>query len=130
MNPLNQIAAHLKVESTKIIKCEEWASVWFVVIRGKGGRFVSKSVVKRDTSKEVVLEALKPFLGSNTERTIIRQLAMGLSPRQMSNMGVCPYPTAVARCRAIATALGAENASLSKATKILSVLMVKQGGGN
>jgi hypothetical protein len=130
MKATDQIAAHLKIDTSSIKRSEEWASVWFVVIQGKGARFVSKTVVKKDTSREAVLEKLKPFLGSNLERTIIRHLGAGLSPRQMSNMGVCPYPTAVARCRVIATALSAENGSLNKATKILSVLMIKQGGSN
>jgi len=45
MNALNQIANYLKIESNEIKRCEKWANVWFVVIAGKGGRFVSKSVV-------------------------------------------------------------------------------------
>lgn len=48
MNALNQIAQHLKVEANNIIKCEEWANVWFVVLAGKCGRFVSKKVVKME----------------------------------------------------------------------------------
>jgi hypothetical protein len=47
MNALSQIAAHLEIEASQIIKCEEWATVWFVVTQNKGGRFVSKKVVKR-----------------------------------------------------------------------------------
>ena len=82
-----------------------------------------------DTKVEV-LEALKPFLSNNTDRTIVKHLGLGLTPRQISNMGVCSYPTATAKCRAIAMALGAENASLHKTRQILSVLLVRQGGSN
>lgn len=46
MNAVNQIARNLKIEASRIIRCEEWAKVWFVVIQGKGARFVSKKVVK------------------------------------------------------------------------------------
>lgn len=46
MNAATQIANHLKIEVTKIKRCEEWAKVWFAVIQGKGARFVSKKVVK------------------------------------------------------------------------------------
>lgn len=46
MNALTQIANYLKVKTAQIKRCEEWAKVYFVVIASKGGRFVSKSVVK------------------------------------------------------------------------------------
>jgi hypothetical protein len=41
-----QIASHLNISSASITRCEEWASVWFVVITGRSARFVSKKVVK------------------------------------------------------------------------------------
>jgi hypothetical protein len=42
-----QIAEYFKLyHESQITRCEEWANVWFVVIEGKGGRFVSKTVVK------------------------------------------------------------------------------------
>ena len=40
------IAQHLQVSPNQIIKIEEWANCYFVVIQGKGGRFVSKKVVE------------------------------------------------------------------------------------
>lgn len=43
---IRQIASYLNIDYGYIIRCEEWAAVWFVVIEGKGGRFISKSVVK------------------------------------------------------------------------------------
>ena len=67
MNALNQIAAHLKIESSKILKCEEWASVWFVVLAGKGGRFVSKKVVKKQMPKQV--NKSKPILRVKSVKT-------------------------------------------------------------
>jgi hypothetical protein len=41
-----QIASFLKIENSAIVRCEEWANVWFVVIAKKGARFVSKKAVK------------------------------------------------------------------------------------
>lgn len=40
------IARKLNILASAIIRVEEWATVLFVVIKGKGARFVSKSVVK------------------------------------------------------------------------------------
>jgi hypothetical protein len=59
MNALNQIAQHLKIEASRIIRCEEWATCWFVVVAGKGARFVSKSVIKL-----TVMELLDKKTGS------------------------------------------------------------------
>ena len=53
MNAANQIAQHLKIEVSRITRCEEWASCWFVVIQGKGSRFVSKKVVKMNQQQEI-----------------------------------------------------------------------------
>lgn len=38
------IAQHLKIEVSQIKSVGEWASVLFVVVKGKGARFVSKKV--------------------------------------------------------------------------------------
>jgi ribosomal protein L3 len=46
MNAQAQIAIHLNIAASAITRCEEWANVWFVVIVGRGARFVSKKVVK------------------------------------------------------------------------------------
>ena len=46
MNAVSQIAQHLEIKVSRVVRCEEWASCWFVVIQGKGSRFVSKKVVK------------------------------------------------------------------------------------
>jgi hypothetical protein len=46
-----QIASFLKIEDSVITRCEEWASVWFIVIAKKGARFVSKKVVKMTQPK-------------------------------------------------------------------------------
>jgi len=42
-----QIAQHLNVAESAIIRVEEWASVLFVVCRKIGARFVSKKIVKK-----------------------------------------------------------------------------------
>lgn len=42
---LLQIAQHLQVSPNQIIKVEEWKNCYFVVVKGVGGRFVSKKVV-------------------------------------------------------------------------------------
>ncbi len=43
-----QIAAHLNVNESEIIRVEEWSQVLFVVVTGKGGRFVSKRVIRQE----------------------------------------------------------------------------------
>lgn len=40
-----QIADFLNIPSNAILRCEEWEYIYFVVIAGRGGRFVSKRVV-------------------------------------------------------------------------------------
>lgn len=40
------IAQHLNILESAIVRIEEWAKVLFVVVRGVGGRFVSKKVAK------------------------------------------------------------------------------------
>lgn len=81
-------------------------------------------------TKEEVLAKLKPLLKDELNIQIIKHLAQGLTPRQISNMGVCAYAVAYSKCKAIAEALGAEYGSLHRATSILQVLMVKRGGSN
>jgi hypothetical protein len=58
MNALNQIAAHLEIDTNKIKRCEEWDRVWFIVIQGKGGRFVSKNVVQEVETKRSEFEEI------------------------------------------------------------------------
>lgn len=45
------IAQHLNVSEAAIVKVEEWATVLFAVVKGLGGRFISKKVVQT-TKKE------------------------------------------------------------------------------
>ncbi|HEY9640140.1 MAG TPA: hypothetical protein V6C57_06630 [Coleofasciculaceae cyanobacterium] len=40
-----QIASFLQIQESAIIRVEEWAKVLFVVVAGKGGRFVSKRII-------------------------------------------------------------------------------------
>jgi hypothetical protein len=44
-NQIAQIATSLNVSPNQIKRAEEWANVLFVVVQGKGARFVSKKVV-------------------------------------------------------------------------------------
>jgi hypothetical protein len=47
MNAQTQIANYLNIEETALTRCEEWAFVWFVVVTGRGARFISKKVVRK-----------------------------------------------------------------------------------
>lgn len=42
----SQVAAHLKIAVSQVLRVEEWPHVLFAVVAGKGGRFVSKKVLK------------------------------------------------------------------------------------
>lgn len=48
-----QIANFLNISPNAILRCEEWAHIYFVVVSGFGGRFVSKKVVKEVTMEEI-----------------------------------------------------------------------------
>ena len=45
-NQIAQIATALNVSPNQIKRAEEWKNVLFVVVQGKGARFVSKKVIK------------------------------------------------------------------------------------
>ena len=45
------IASHLNVVESAITRCEEWARVLFVVVKGLGARFVSKKVMAENLAK-------------------------------------------------------------------------------
>jgi predicted HicB family RNase H-like nuclease len=51
-NQIAQIATSLNVSPNQIKRAEEWATVLFVVVQGKGARFVSKKVIKESVMKE------------------------------------------------------------------------------
>ena len=46
-----QVAQSLGVSPNQIKRCEEWASVIFVVVHGRRGQFVSKKVAKMADSR-------------------------------------------------------------------------------
>ena len=48
-----QIANHLNVVESAIVRVEEWAHVLFVVVKGLGARFVSKKVAAVQTIKTI-----------------------------------------------------------------------------
>ena len=50
-NQIAQIATSLNVSPNQIKRAEEWKNVLFVVVTGKGARFVSKKVLKMETPK-------------------------------------------------------------------------------
>lgn len=55
-----QLASLLKVAPSAIKRVERWAKVLFVVVAGKGARFVSlKSIIKPTTTREVVAQMKK-----------------------------------------------------------------------
>lgn len=45
------IAQHLNVTESAIVRVEEWSNVLFAVIKGIGGRFISKRIAKMETKK-------------------------------------------------------------------------------
>lgn len=56
----SQLASVLKVAASAIKKVERWAKVWFVVVAGKGARFVSlKAATKPPATREVVAQMKK-----------------------------------------------------------------------
>lgn len=46
-----QIAQHLNVPESAILRVEEWVHVLFAVVKGLGARFVSKKVVKMEVKE-------------------------------------------------------------------------------
>lgn len=42
---LNQIADYLQVSTSQIVRCDEWAKVYFVVVAGCRPTFISKKVI-------------------------------------------------------------------------------------
>lgn len=44
------IARHLNVAESAITRCEEWARVLFVVVKGLGARFVSKKIMSSNSN--------------------------------------------------------------------------------
>jgi hypothetical protein len=56
----SQFAAFFKVSTGAIKKIQRWSNVWFVVIAGKGARFVSlNAIIKPSSAKEVALAIKK-----------------------------------------------------------------------
>lgn len=52
--------------------------------------------------KSEVLNKLKPLLKDELNVKIIKNLALGLTPRQISNMGICSYAVAYSKCIVVA----------------------------
>lgn len=68
------IATKLNVLESAIVRIEEWTHVLFVVVKGLGGRFVSKKVIKEEKkvdriSAEKTSFGLKLTIDSNPLRT-------------------------------------------------------------
>ena len=47
LTPQQQIANFLDTDTSALVRCEEWANVWFVIVQVRRPRFVSKKVVKQ-----------------------------------------------------------------------------------
>lgn len=64
----SQVAAHLKIEVSQVLRVEEWSRVLFAVIAGKGGRFVSKKVLEMQeyTAYEVATKIAELINESDT----------------------------------------------------------------
>lgn len=60
-----QIARHLNIVESAIVRVEEWANVIFAVIKGVGGRFISKKVVKK---MEITVEKLEAIGGKRWQK--------------------------------------------------------------
>lgn len=60
-----QIAQHLNIAESAIVRVEEWATVIFAVIKGVGGRFISKKVVKK---MEITVEKLEAIGGNRWQK--------------------------------------------------------------
>lgn len=68
---LTAIAKHLQVETTQITRIDEWATVYFVVIKGLGGRFVSKRVCDR---RQVVARVFSIIEGRKVDAKEVQTL--------------------------------------------------------
>lgn len=63
MNAAIAIAKHFKINQCQIIKIEEWAKVFFAVIKGLGARFVSKRVVKMEMEAKTITPIYEGIFG-------------------------------------------------------------------
>lgn len=78
-----QIANFLKIPNTSILRCEEWTNVFFIVIEGKGGRFLSKKIVKEIQVLQVLDPAkwtLHSFTRKQQEQELWVARIYGLDP--------------------------------------------------
>ena len=77
------IARHLNVVESAITRCEEWAKVLFVVVKGLGARFVSKKVVNELTELQGSQVEWAASIRSNVVKAIKAQAKKELiSPEQ------------------------------------------------
>lgn len=63
-----QIAQHLQVNPNQIIRIEEWANCYFVVVKGLGGRFVSKKVVEAAPVKATAIQSYQVNLSKECRK--------------------------------------------------------------
>lgn len=73
------IATKLNILESAIVRVEEWANVLFVVIRGLGGRFVSKKVieVKKVESRQTISPEAAAKIVSNSVGGNVKTLPNG-----------------------------------------------------
>lgn len=62
------IARHLNIVESAITRCEEWASVLFVVIKGLGARFVSKKIMTEWTGTKKQIAWAKDIKANTLSR--------------------------------------------------------------
>lgn len=87
-----------------------------------------QQTLSQPTKEEVLKKLNNFFMNSPKEdfvlnREIIKQLGLGMTPHQISDMGLCSHATVLSKYKAVATALGTEKTNLNKIQQILSVLV-------
>lgn len=73
---LNQIATYLQVSTNSIVRCDEWANVYFVIVAGCRPTFISKKVVK--VNKPVKKLQTSTVINSITQDKVVRALGCAL----------------------------------------------------
>lgn len=63
-----QIAQHLQVSPNQIIRIEKWENCYFVVVKGLGGRFVSKKVVPSTPVQTPAIQSYQVNLSKECRR--------------------------------------------------------------
>ena len=85
-NQIAQIATSLNVSPNQIKRAEEWKNVLFVVVTGKGARFVSKKVLKM--SSNVIVSNGIEFTIINKSMMVVNGKKEMISVNTLSKVGI------------------------------------------